>query len=83
MFRAVTCDAFYLFHISHFTFFTFKKRPYVSQNHQSSAFKMSWETFWLGAEKQKAEKQPAKKQTKKKEKTTIIVTIILIITLNI
>ena len=29
---------------------------------------MSWETFWLGAEKQKAEKQPAKKQTKKKGK---------------
>ena len=40
----------------------------MSQNHQSSAFKMSWETFWLGAEKQKAEKQPAKKQTKKKGK---------------
>ena len=55
----------------------------MSQNHQSSAFKMSWESFWLGAEKQNAEKQPAKKQTKKKEKTTIIVTIILIITLNI
>ena len=29
---------------------------------------MLWETFWLGAEKQKAEKQPAKKQTKKKGK---------------
>ena len=40
----------------------------MSQNHQSSAFKMSWGTFWLGEEKQKAEKQLAKKQTKKTNK---------------
>ena len=40
----------------------------MSQNHQSSAFKKSRETFWLGEEKQKAEKQLAKKQTKKNKK---------------
>ena len=34
----------------------------MSQNHQSSAFKMSWETFRLGAKKHKAEKQPANKE---------------------
>ena len=28
-----------------------------------------WETFWLGAEKQRVEKQPARKQTDKQNKT--------------
>ena len=27
-----------------------------------------WETFWLGAEKQRVEKQPARKQTDKQKK---------------
>ena len=48
-------------------------------HHQSSAFKMSWETFWLGAEKQKAEKQ---QQYNKWQKRNIIVIIKIIIITN-